>query len=296
MAALDPPQGLSPAARRSPKIKAKGEKIYRHRLVVRLCHWINAWCLLVLLMSGLQIFNAHSELYWGKQGTEINPTVIAIHAGRVRATGARVGFVKVLGGKPILTTGFLGLSTSHGHLANRAWPNWMTLPSGQDLSSGRRWHFFFAWLFVLNGLAYVAWSLFSKHLGRDLIPTLAQLRQIGRSIIDHILLKHPTGEEAKSYNVLQRLAYLAVMFGLLPLMVLTGMTMSPGLDAGVPGLLWVFGGRQSARTLHFIFAWSIVLFFIVHMVEMVLAGPINEVRSILTGWFVVPPDKGHKHD
>jgi thiosulfate reductase cytochrome b subunit len=287
MAAIESHPAIAPPPRSKPA-KPQREVIYRHRLWVRIAHWLNAWCLLVLLMSGLQIFNAHSELYWGAQGFEIFPKVMTMHAART-VSGRMVGLTTVFGHRAF-TTGLFGLSTIHGHLANRGFPAWITLPSWQDLSTGRRWHFFFAWLFVLNGLGYVLWSLFSRHLSRDLIPTLGDLRGIGRSILDHALLRHPKGEEAKRYNVLQRLAYLIVMFILLPLMVLTGMTMSPGLDAAFPQLLWLFDGRQSARTIHFCVAGLIVLFFVVHIVEVILAGPLNELRSMITGRYAVPPD------
>jgi thiosulfate reductase cytochrome b subunit len=287
MAAID--SSHAPAPPKS--AKPKREVIYRHRLWVRIAHWLNAWFLLVLLMSGLQIFNAHSELYWGVQGFEIFPKVMSMHAAHT-VSGRTVGLTTLFGHR-FFTTGLFGLSTIHGQLAGRGFPAWVTLPSWQDLSTGRRWHFFFAWLFVLNGLGYVLWSLVSRHLSRDLIPTLGNLRGIGRSILDHILLRHPKGEAAKRYNVLQRLAYLVVMFVLLPLMVLTGMTMSPGLDAAFPQLLWVFDGRQSARTIHFCVAGLIVLFFVVHIVEVILAGPLNELRSMITGRYAVPPDQ-HK--
>ena len=114
-------------------------------------------------------------------------------------------------------------------------------------------------------------------------------------MVDHALLRHPTGLAATRYNVLQKLAYLAVILVLVPGMVLTGLTMSPGMDAALPILPWAFGGRQTARTLHFVFAWSLVLFFIVHMVEMVLAGPINEITSIVTGWYRVPKAHSAPH-
>jgi thiosulfate reductase cytochrome b subunit len=284
MAAIDSPHVIAPTK----PAKPKREVIYRHRLWVRIAHWLNAWFLLVLLMSGLQIFNAHSELYWGAQGFEIFPKVMSMHAART-GSGRMVGLTTVFGHR-FFTTGLFGLSTIHGQLAGRGFPAWITLPSWQDLATGRRWHFFFAWLFVLNGLGYVLWSVFSRHLSRDLIPTVGDLRGVGRSILDHILLRHPKGEAAKRYNVLQRLAYLIVMFVLLPLMVLTGMTMSPGVDAAFPQLLWVFDGRQSARTIHFCVAGLIVLFFVVHIVEVILAGPLNELRSMITGRYAVPPD------
>jgi thiosulfate reductase cytochrome b subunit len=287
MVTINSPSAITPSEP-ARSAKPKREVIYRHRLWVRIAHWLNAWCLLVLLMSGLQIFNAHTELYWGAQGFEVFPKVLAMHGART-VSGRMVGLTTVFGHR-FFTTGVFGLSMLHGHLTNRGFPGWITLPSWQDLATGRRWHFFFAWLFVLNGLGYGLWSLFSRHLSRDLIPTVADWRGIGRSILDHALLRHPKGEAAKRYNVLQRLAYLIVMFVLLPLMVLTGMTMSPGLDAAFPQLLWLFDGRQSARTIHFCVAGLIVLFFVIHIVEVILAGPLNELRSMITGRYAVPPD------
>jgi thiosulfate reductase cytochrome b subunit len=132
-----------------------------------------------------------------------------------------------------------------------------------------------------------------RHLQRDIWPSRADLKAIPRSIWDHIRLKHPRGEAAKRYNVLQKLAYLGVLV-LLGLMVLTGLTMSPGIDASLPWLLDLFGGRQSARSIHFLSACLILLFVLVHVAEVVLAGPINEIRSMLTGFYRVPPDREHK--
>ena len=147
----------------------------------------------------------------------------------------------------------------------------------------------FAWILVINGLVYLAWSLLARHVQRDLWPTWSDLRTIPRSVLDHLRLRHPTGEEAKRYNVLQRLAYLGLILLVIG-MVMTGLTLSPGIDAFAPWLLNVFGGRQSARTLHFIFASVIVLFIVVHLIEVVLAGPINEVRSMITGRYAVRPE------
>jgi thiosulfate reductase cytochrome b subunit len=116
---------------------------------------------------------------------------------------------------------------------------------------------------------------------------VAELKQIPRSILDHILFKHPHGEAAAKFNVLQKLAYLVVLLILLPLMILTGLTMSPGMDAAFPILPWAFAGRQSARTIHFLTAWSLVAFFAIHIFEVIAAGPINEMRSIITGRFAI---------
>jgi thiosulfate reductase cytochrome b subunit len=230
--------------------------VYRHPLAVRATHWLNALCLLVLLLSGLQILNAHPALYWGNTSTFSNPLV---------AFGSGQG---------------------------PAFPSWATLPSWQDLAAGRRWHFFFAWLFVLNGLLYVVYALTSRRVSRVLAPSGEQLRRIGSSVREHLRLHFPHGEEARNYNVLQKLSYLLVLFGLLPLMVATGLTMSPGMDARLHFLVEVFGGRQSARTIHFMTAATLLLFFIIHIFAVVAAGPLTEMRSIITGWFVIRTEKG----
>jgi thiosulfate reductase cytochrome b subunit len=156
---------------------------------------------------------------------------------------------------------------------------------------GRHWHFFFAWLFVINGVCYVLYALFSGHLNRDLLPTRAELRNIGGSIRDHLLFRHPTGEAAKRYNVLQNIAYLVVIFGLLPLVVIAGMAMSPRLDAVFPGWVELLGGRQSARTLHFLAATGLLLFVLVHLFEVLISGAWNQIRSMVTGYYAVPADK-----
>jgi thiosulfate reductase cytochrome b subunit len=165
------------------------------------------------------------------------------------------------------------------------------VPSYQSLAEGRRWHFFFAWLFAINGLIYLVYGFVARHFQRDLAPTRFDLRNFGRSILDHLKLRHARGEEAKRYNVLQKLTYLIVVFVLLPLMLLTGLTMSPGVDSAAPFLLEIFGGRQSARTIHFIVASLIVLFVLVHVIEVLLSGVFNELRSMITGWFAVRPEK-----
>jgi thiosulfate reductase cytochrome b subunit len=171
----------------------------------------------------------------------------------------------------------------------RGFPWSVTLPGHRDLAMGRRWHFFFAWLFLFNGLAYLLWSLGSGHLRRDLTPSTTELKHIGGSIAEHARLHFPKGEEAKRYNVLQKLAYLSVALILLPLMLLTGLVMSPGMDAAFPILLDLFGGRQTARTIHFVAASGIVLFFIVHIVMVLLSGVWNNLRSMITGRYVIEP-------
>ena len=267
------------------------EVIYRHTLVVRLTHWINVLAVSLLLMSGLQIFNAHPRLYWGQAGADSDKAFIEMVAKDPNAEKP-VGVTRIAGHE-FNTNGILGVSNAGGGPTERGFPNWATLPGPRNLTDGRHWHFFLAWLLVINGTIYMLWGLINGHFRRDIAPTLDQLRprHILRDIFDHIRLKHPVGEAAKSYNVLQKFAYISVAFLLLPAMILTGLTMSPGFDAFAPWLLDLFGGRQSARTIHFISANLIVLFVIVHVVEVFIAGVWNEVRSMITGRYVIKTEK-----
>jgi thiosulfate reductase cytochrome b subunit len=264
--------------------------IYRHSFVVRITHWINVACLTILLMSGLQIFNAHPALYWG-QGSDFQHPWLSITSKQMES-GPDRGATNI-GGTSFDTTGFLGVS---GDSDDRAFPRWSTLPSEQDLARGRRWHFLFAWLFVLNGLVYFAFSVVSRHLSRDLFPQPREISQIPHEIIQHALLRFPEGDAARRYNVLQKLTYLVVIFALLPLVVLAGITMSPGLDSAVPELLTLFGGRQSARSIHFLAATGIVLFVIIHVLMVLLSGVWNNIRSMITGRYNIGVARGvHDH-
>ncbi|MGQ0811083.1 MAG: cytochrome b/b6 domain-containing protein [Nitrospiraceae bacterium] len=256
------------------------EKIYRHTAPVRLAHWLNVLCFFILIGSGLQIFNAHPALYWGDRSDRDSP-LLSIRAITTEA-GERRGVTTILG-HPFDTTGLLGYSGNRA----RAFPDWATIPAPQWLAMGRQWHLFFAWVFVLNGLLFWAYGWASRHFTRDLIPQSRDWRTIGRSLKDHLLFKHETGDEAKRYNVLQKLAYIGVLFGLAPLIVLTGLTMSPTMDAAFPWLLAIFGGRQAARTIHFIACFSFIGFIIIHVFQVILTGLFNNLRSMVTGWFTV---------
>src|ERR1700712_4125110 len=227
-----------------PRTRGGKELIYRHSFFVRLAHWINVLCVVLLLMSGMQIFNAHAMLHWGIKGDEADPAILSIYA-EEQVEGPPIGWTQI-GSAKFNTTGWLGVFRDRdGFLSGRAFPWWLTVPSYQNLAEGRRWHFFFAWLFALNGFAYLIYGFAGRHFRRDLAPTRYDLKHIGRSILDHLKLKHPRGEAAKRYNVLQKLTYIAVIFILLPLMIATGLTMSPGVDSTAHWLLDLFGGRQS---------------------------------------------------
>ncbi len=256
------------------------ERVYRHRLPVRISHWFNVPFLIILIMSGLQIFNAHPALYWGDRSDRdkallsIRPVVV--ESGEVK------GVTTILGHQ-FDTTGVLGYSDG----MRRAFPAWATVPSAKWLAMGRQWHLFFAWLFVINGLIFTAYAFASRHATRDLAPTSSDLSGIGKSVKDHLVFRHPSSDEAKRYNVLQKLAYAGILFFIAPLIVLTGLAMSPTIDTAFPWILTILGGRQAARTIHFLACFSFVGFIVIHVLHVILTGFLNNVRSMITGWFTV---------
>ncbi len=274
---------------------------YRHRLPVRLMHWINVVSLTILFMSGLHIFNAHPTLNWGASSYSNRPALLEISAEEVaddsdEASGQPKGKPATRGlltiaGHEFDTTGLLGARVvADGRVDTNAFPLWLTIPGHYSLAEARDWHFFFAWLFVINGVVYLLYSFISGHVRRDLAPTVPELRGIGTSIKDHIKFKHPTGAAATRYNVLQKLTYLIVIFVLLPLIILMGMAMSPGLDSLLTGWVDLFGGRQSARTIHFVVAWMLVAFVLIHVFEVIISGLFNHLRSMITGYYRITPD------
>ncbi len=267
--------------------------IRRHSVATRITHWINVLCLSLLLMSGLQIFNAHPSLYWGQYGADADPAWLSIEA--VTEGDDTRGILRI-GNFTVTTTGILGVSGTGDDEAQRGFPAWATVPGYQDLATGRRWHFFFAWVFVINGIVYILYGFALGHFRRDLALSAEEVspRHLRQEIADHARLRFPKGEKARHYNALQKLTYLLVISIMLPLMLATGLTMSPAIDAGYPFLLDLFGGRQTARSIHFICAWSILLFVIVHVVMVVLSGFWNNMRSMITGRYAIECDGGEK--
>jgi thiosulfate reductase cytochrome b subunit len=234
-----------------------GDLVRRHSRVTRVWHWLNAVTLYVMLASGLMILNAHPRLYWGHYGADADNAWLELAA-----------------------------------MDEVAFPGWLTLPSHYSLADARLWHLFFAYVLVLGLVSYLLWALLRGHLRKQIVPKLAELSpaHLWHDIKEHAALRFPTGPAALNYNILQKLAYGSVLLVLLPLVILTGLTMSPGMNAVLP-LVDLFGGRQSARSLHFLAASGLVAFFVVHIAMVVLAGPINEVRSMITGWYRLPKAK-----
>lgn len=226
--------------------------IYRHRLVTRIWHWINALSVIVLIGSGLTISNAHKYLYWGQAGA--NPRDAWLHLPR--------------------------------------FPGWLTIPSTYSLSGARIWHLFFALVLAFGLLVYLGWSLANRHIQRDLRVRKAELEpaHLVEDAKAHLNLRFHDPQNPAAYNIFQKLSYVAVLFVLLPLIIFTGLALSPGMDAALPWLTDIFGGRQSARSIHFITMTLLALFTIVHLALVILAGPLNEVRSMITGRWKVPEE------
>lgn len=258
----------------------------RHALVTRLWHWSNALALLMLLMSGFTIFNAHPRLYWGDAGNIHDPAWFAVGSSPTQS------YVRI-NQTYIPSTGVIGhWRDDQGRVQNWAFPDWATIPSGYDLAAGRQWHFFFAWIFSVGLLLFMVLSLFNRHIAGDLHMRSEDWspRNLGKTIVHHITLRFPKGGEAVVYNSLQKFSYIGVIFIALPVMIATGLAMSPQMNAVLPWLPEIFGGRQSARSWHFIMAFALVAFFVVHMLMVLLSGPVSQLRGMITGRARLPAE------
>jgi thiosulfate reductase cytochrome b subunit len=264
-----------------------GRLIYRHRLATRLWHWINAVTVTVLLMSGAMIFNAHPRLYWGQYGANLDHAWLEIGA------DPRGGYLKI-GERRWNTDGVLGRWTAEdGSVRTNAFPSWATIPSNYNLALARRWHLSFALVLGFGLLLFLVASLFNRHIKRDLALRRAELspRHLWHDIVEHLKLRFHNPDDPGAFNILQKLSYIGVIFVLIPLVIFTGLAMSPGMNAAWGWLVDLFGGRQSARSIHFIVAALLLGFIAVHLVLVLLSGPINGVRGMVTGWLRVPEAK-----
>jgi Ni/Fe-hydrogenase b-type cytochrome subunit len=215
----------------------------RHALSTRLWHWVNALSLVVLFMSGLNISNAHPHLYWGEWG--FAPRDAWLHVAR--------------------------------------FPGWATIPGYYSLASARDWHVLFAWVFALSLLLFMLAALLNGHFRRDLVTGWKEWKPAAVAADVRAHLRFEFDHKGAKYNFLQKAAYGVVLFVLLPLMVFTGMAMSPGMDAAWPFLLDMFGGRQSARSVHFLVAWSLFAFLVLHLVLLLLNRPLRNTVDMITG-------------
>jgi thiosulfate reductase cytochrome b subunit len=227
----------------------------------------------LLLVSGLQIFKAFPALYLGDTGYESSGAVFEMGADTL-TDGTSAGWLRI-GSHRWIMTGFIS--------------GFLTPPSSRDLAASQLWHLFFSWVLMINGLVYFTVGLATGHL-RALLPTREELkpRHLLQTTWNHLRLRFPKGDQALEYNILQKLSYLSVIGILAPLMLLTGWAMLPGLDSFAPWLAEIFDGRQGARLVHFVTAILLVLFLLVHLLALVAVGAWNEVRSMVTGRYVVP--------
>ena len=261
-----------------------GPLIYRQSIWTRVTHWVWAICLFFLLLTGLQIFNAHPALYIGQEsGFEYRNSVFAV--GTVNGDAGPRGRTTLFG-QTFDTTGVLGVSGTAERPTFTAFPGAVTIPSYRDLGTGRVVHFFFGWIFVATIFVWFLASFINGHLRRDIVPKPSDIASLPKDVADHARLHFNHG---RTYGPLQKLTYFGVFFVLFPLIVATGLTMSPGINAAAPWMLDIFGGRQTARTIHFIVMLLLVAFFVIHIIMVVAAGPINELRSMITGWYRASP-------
>lgn len=221
----------------------------RHSAFVRVTHWLSTIAFVALLVTGSEIVVSHPRFYWGEIGNILTHPLFQLPIPSSRAT----------------------VPTVYGYV----------LPDQNGWS--RYLHFQAAWLLVLTGLLYLAVGLLRGHFRRDLLPSRADLSWRGLStvIAGHLRFKPATA--AGSYNVLQRLTYLFVIFALFPLVIWTGLAMSPGFVSAFPPVVTLLGGQQSARTIHFFVSLALLLFVIVHVVMVWLAGFRSRMRAMITG-------------
>ena len=228
----------------------------RHSALVRVTHWITVMAFFALLISGAEIVISHPRFYWGEVGNVMTRPLFTLHIPASRGT----------------------VPTGYG------WE----MPDENGWS--RYMHFEAAWALVLTGLVYGIFSVGTGHFRRDLVPRQGQRSwRAFREVMGRTLRRErPNAEEAQSYNALQRVAYLVVIFGLIPLVIWTGLAMSPAFTAAFPWTVVALGGRQSARTLHFFVSGALLLFVMVHVAMVSMAGFRSRMRAMITGEARIP--------
>jgi thiosulfate reductase cytochrome b subunit len=231
----------------------------RHSVLVRVTHWLTTICFFALLVTGIEILISHPRFYWGEAGNVLTRPLFIIPIPASRST----------------------VPTGYGYV----------LPDQNGWS--RYLHFQAAWLAVFTGLLYGSASLLNGHFRKDLLPSGANLswKSLPKEIASHLRLKRPSASEAWSYNLPQRVAYLSVIFVLFPLVIWTGLAMSPAIASAFPSIVSVLGGQQSARTIHFFVSILLVLFLLIHVVMICIAGFLSRMRPMITGRLSVPTDK-----
>ena len=228
--------------------------VYRHTLNARICHWIMVVSFMYLLYSGIMIFLHFPELYWGKVGFQGHPAIFKLEDWGISWEEAEL-------------------------LGDRRW--------------GRNYHYMFSWVFVINGLVYLLWNCWQKKFYSKMLPSRRELswNNLKSEFARHLRFPILKVKDVRGYNVLQKLSYLIVLFLLFPFMLASGFAQMPAFTAIAPELIDLFGGRQTARTLHVICSILLILFVVIHLVEMVLAGVFNQIRSMIFGTYEISLEK-----
>ncbi len=241
-------------------LSAPAAALPRHSALVRVTHWIITLCFIALLVSGGEIVISHPRFYWGESGTVLTEPLFKI---------------------PIPASRNL-VPTGYGYV----------LPDQNGWS--RALHFQTAWILVLTGILYVIVATLSGHFRKDLLPLKGDLswKSLANVVRHHVRFESASDADAWSYNVLQRITYLSVIFILFPLAIWTGLALSPALDSAFPGTVNLLGGRQSARTLHFFISLALLLFLVLHVGLVWRAGFVSRMRAMITGRINAP--KGHR--
>jgi thiosulfate reductase cytochrome b subunit len=223
----------------------------RHAALVRVTHWLTTLCFFALLVSGLEIVASHPRFYWGESGNVLTPALFSIPIPSSRAT----------------------VPTGYGYV----------LPDQNGWS--RYLHFEAAWILVLTGALYVIWGASSGHFRKALLPAAGDrsVQALSRALAQHLRFARPAAADAWSYNLVQRLTYILVIFALFPLVIWTGLAMSPAFVSAVPSTVTILGGRQSARTLHFLVTLALVAFLLAHVAMVWFAGFGTRVMAMITG-------------
>ena len=234
---------------------------------VRVSHWIVTLSVLVLVFTGFEILMVHPRLYWGKAGNDLTPALLELPISRNYKHG---GYEKPMsfsadGSGPVSAARTYDIFNENG---------W-----------GRSLHFLAAWFLVLPGVIYVLLGVLGGHFRSHVLPRARELapRRLGRDVADHLRLRVPAAAGGPQYGPLQKCAYSFVIFVVAPLMIVTGLTMSPAVTATLPSLLDLFGGYQSARTIHFFASAVLVLFVIAHVVMVVRSGFRRHMRAMTLG-------------
>ncbi len=269
--------------------KNSGAKILiRHPWPVRAWHWINALAVTLSLMTGLLIFNIHPRLYWGEDGHAGMPAILSLSASDASAKTPH--FDLQIGSHHWDVTGLMGLIDIEG---SDQYTLIAAPPKDFQFGATRIWHFAAAWLLVTAWLIYGLYLVLTGRFARVLWPTREDrtFRNFKHELKQHVLLKRARGAAAERYNLLQKFSYVVVVTILMPILILSGLTQSNSVTAVFPHLFTLFGGRQSARSIHFLVAVLLLGFILIHVLQIFVAGFFNSMRSIITGRYVAPAEK-----